>query len=183
MRLPFRLVAALGAALLLSAAGLHRLPPVQAQSGCVVADTGLDAEERAALDAINAARAAEGLGPLSLSPALMRAARWKSSCMASGAPFAHDDPSRGWLQRLADCGYSARAYVAENIAAGTGTAPETVTMWLNSPAHRANMLDAGAQTIGIARARGGEWGWYWTADFGVADGEQVAANQGRGGAE
>lgn len=178
IRFRFRLIAALGAAVVLSTAGLGWLPAARAQSGCAVADTGLDAEERAAVDVINAARARDGLGPLSMSPALMRAARWKSGFMASGAPFAHDDPSRSWLQRMADCGYSARAYVAENIAAGTAAAPETVTMWLNSPAHRANMLDAGAQTIGIARARGGEWGWYWTADFGVPDGEQTAADQG-----
>jgi hypothetical protein len=42
---------------------------------------------------------------------------------------------------------------AENIAAGTKTWPETFRMWQNSPGHNANLLQARADSVGVAVAR------------------------------
>lgn len=157
------------AAALLLASAVPLLPPtLAAQDACGAppAAAPLDAEEQAAVDAINAMRAAEGLPPLTVSATLNRAARSKAVNLAGGAPFSHDDGWRSWQQRLADCGYSTRVMVSENLAAGVDTGPEAVRMWEGSPPHRANMLDPGARGVGIARSGGGGRGWYWTANFG-----------------
>lgn len=42
---------------------------------------------------------------------------------------------------------------AENIAYGYDTFDKTLDQWINSPAHRSNLLLANASRIGIARAR------------------------------
>src|SRR5262249_39634381 len=42
---------------------------------------------------------------------------------------------------------------AENIAAGTKPGAETLRMWQNSPGHNANLLQAHADSVGVAVAR------------------------------
>src|SRR5499427_1779986 len=42
---------------------------------------------------------------------------------------------------------------AENIAAGTKTWADTLRMWQNSPGHNANLLQAKADSVGVAVAR------------------------------
>ena len=42
---------------------------------------------------------------------------------------------------------------AENIAAGTKTWADTFRMWQNSPGHNANLLQARADSVGVAVAR------------------------------
>jgi uncharacterized protein YkwD len=167
MRLP-HLLPTLTVALALLSISTVRPPAVVAVGVCAMGVPASPAqEELAAVDAINASRAAGGLAPLTISATLTRAAAEKSASMAAGAPFAHDDADRTWQQRLSDCGYDVRTYVSENIAAGTETGAETVRMWQNSPGHRDNMLHPDARVVGIARARGGAYGWYWTANFGA----------------
>lgn len=164
-------------AALLTIAGAHPRQPVSAESNCAVAPdyAMLGAEEQSALSAINDYRAQYGLGPLAYSAVLTRAARWKSNSMAAGAAFAHDDSFRSWSQRLSDCGYTAVSYASENIAAGNERGWDTAQQWFNSAGHRANILNPAASVIGIARAEGGAYGWYWTADF-SAVGNTLAAD-------
>ena len=142
------------------------------------ADLALDAEERAAIDAINALRAAAGAAPLAPSRTLTRSAAWKSAQMAAGAPFDHNDGSRSWQQRSADCGYPASDSLRENLAWGYPASADTVEMWAGSAPHRVNLLAPEARAVGIARANGPR-GWMWTAVFGatldelLADGPQT----------
>lgn len=139
-----------------------------AQSGdCGVsqADLGIDGEEQAALDAINALRSGAGLAALSPSPSLGRAATWKSAAMAATGLFSHDDPGRGFPTRLRDCGYPANTWIGETLAMGQEGGRAAVTGWINSPPHYAIMMSAQARAVGVARARGAQ-GWYWTAAFG-----------------
>lgn len=169
------LALALGSALL---AGGRLGRTVRAESTCAVPDgyAVLDDEEQAAVRAINELRAQAGLAPLAVSAALMRPARWKARFMSVTGTFAHDDPFRSWLQRLADCGYPAAAMAAENLAAGTASGQATVQMWWDSPPHRANLLNPDARFIGIARAQGAApYGWYWAANFGASAGDTARA--------
>ncbi len=169
------LALALGCAVL---AGGRSGRTVYAEGPCTVPDgyALLDGEEQAAVRAINDLRAQAGLAPLAVSAALMRPARWKAQYMSATGAFAHDDPFRSWLQRLADCGYPIFAVAAENLAAGTGSGQATVQMWWDSPPHRANLLNPDARFIGIARAEGAApYGWYWTANFGATAGDTARA--------
>ena len=55
-----------------------------------------------------------------------------------------------WVSRR---GYRYRT-VGENLAVGYGTADRVVRGWMNSPGHRANILQHGFDEVGIAIADG-----------------------------
>jgi uncharacterized protein YkwD len=162
----------------LTAAG-HRTAPGAAAAGDCTVDASMDSEEQAFLVLINSYRAQNGLGALNVSYMLTKASAWKSKDLATNNYFAHDDLSRTWSQRIADCGYGFNTWLGENIAAGYTTAQQVFDAWKASPGHNANMLGANYTTIGIGRyfLQASTYGWYWTTDFGVfSDGWATVAD-------
>ena len=138
-----------------------------------------DGEEQALLGLINAYRAQNGLGSLTISPTLMKVAAWKSSDLAVNNYFAHDDRNRSWDQRFRDCGYDMTPVISEHLAAGNADAASTFQQWRQSPGHNAVMLDRTMKATGLARyyQAGSSYGWYWTGSFGgVVDGARPAAS-------
>lgn len=120
------------------------------------------------LGLINQFRADNGVGPLSLSPTLTDAAEFHSRDMAERNYFSHDLPGIGtWSDNISNYGYPYGTR-AENIAAGYSTAADTVQSWIDSPGHRANMLDPNLTAIGIGSAynANSQYGTYWTNTFG-----------------
>lgn len=158
---------AAGALLLaLAVAGLP-LPhvfPARAISNCTTTEEGLSASESEMVALINAERAKVGAPALKVSPGLNRAAAWKSAdSSAYGPGFSHQDSLGRWpSQRARDCGYPGDA--AENIAYGYPSAAATLTAWMGSAGHRANILNATYVMIGV-----GLHGTAWTTNFGFAD--------------
>jgi uncharacterized protein YkwD len=55
---------------------------------------------------------------------------------------------------------------AENIAWGYRTPPEVVTGWMNSPGHRANIVNRSSVAVGVGMVRAADGSPYWTQDFG-----------------
>ncbi|GAA0395232.1 hypothetical protein GCM10010357_15280 [Streptomyces luteireticuli] len=55
--------------------------------------------------------------------------------------------------------------IGENLACGRGSPAEVVGGWMNSPGHRANILNSGFTDIGIGLAGGGRAGTYWMQLF------------------
>ena len=55
--------------------------------------------------------------------------------------------------------------VGENIAMGQRSSGEVVTSWMNSPGHRANILNPGYRRIGVAAYRTPEGTVYWCQQF------------------
>jgi uncharacterized protein YkwD len=104
------------------------------------------------LQAVNQTRRANGLRPLRLDGALIRAARSHSAEMLRGDYFAHGD----FHGRMVT--FHVRGPVAgENLAWGNGQYARAATIireWLASPEHRANLLHAGWTRIGIGIASG-----------------------------
>ncbi len=163
-----RLAAAAFAVLAFAVAlGGRTAPPATAAGDCTI-DATMDSEEQAFLVLINNYRAQNGLGPLTASYMVTKAAAWKSKDLGTNNYFAHDDLSRTWVQRIRDCNYGFNTYLGENIAAGYTTAASVFAGWQGSPGHNANMLGANYTTIGIGRhyVSGSTYGWYWTTDFG-----------------
>ncbi len=116
--------------------------------------------------ATNAERARHRLGLLTVDPRLAAAAQGHSEDMVRRAFFAHENPDGAQVwDRAVATGYAYRK-VAENIAAGQPTAADVVRGWMDSPGHRANILDAELTQIGVGRATGGSYGVYWTQVFG-----------------
>ena len=128
----------------------------------------LDAQEKALCKAINAFRAQHGKPALKVSVALTRAAGWMSRDMAGHDDFDHvDSHGRDFDERMDAFGYGAPTK-AENIAAGSSAAADTLAQWKASPPHRANMLRSKLKVMGVGGARNvnSAFEWYWTADFG-----------------
>jgi stress response protein SCP2 len=117
--------------------------------------------------ATNAERARHRLGLLTVDPRLAAAAQGHSADMVRRTFFAHENPDGAQVwDRAVAAGYTYRK-VAENIAAGQPTAADVVRGWMESPGHRANILDGELTQIGVGRADGGSYGVYWTQVFGT----------------
>ena len=154
------------------AAALIDQRPASALSNCSVSDLSMDSEETAFLGLINQYRAQNGLGALTISTNLNRAASWMVIDLATKNYFSHTDSlGRSPATRSVDCGYPVGA--GENLAAGTvrDTAQEAFDAWKASSGHNANMLTSYYQQIGIARYYSGSstYGWYWGTDFGTVN--------------
>jgi uncharacterized protein YkwD len=135
-------------------------------SGTAAASS-LSPAEAGLVQAVNATRAAHGLQPLSLDPALTRAARLHTKEMIRGGYFAHGNFAGRMLA------FHARGpFLGENLAWGSGTyaaAGAVISEWLHSPGHRANLLRPSFTRIGIGAAQGRFFGnggsTVVTADF------------------
>ena len=134
--------------------------------------TPLDTEEQAFLAILNDYRAQNGRPPLAACTSLNRAAQGHSEDMRDQNYFSHDGQNgSSFSERACDACYDhacpVQTAMAENIAAGNGTADATFTQWKNSAGHNANMLGNSYTVIGIGRATGGgNYGSYWTTVFG-----------------
>jgi uncharacterized protein YkwD len=118
------------------------------------------------LTLVNAERARAGCGALATSSALQTAAQGHSADMAANDYFSHtSQDGRTFSDRIRAAGYTGGA-IAENIAAGQATASAVMTSWMNSPGHRANILNCAYRYLGVGYAKGGTYGTYWTQDFG-----------------
>lgn len=107
--------------------------------------------------------------PLSLAPALTRAARTHSQDMAARDFFSHggsDGSTPG--ERATHAGYRWKM-VGENIASGVRTPRDVVAGWLASPDHCANIMTAGFREMGVAFAVNPASAQViaWTQDFGA----------------
>ncbi|MCX5584170.1 CAP domain-containing protein [Streptomyces erythrochromogenes] len=122
------------------------------------------AEEAAVVTLVNQERAQAGCGPVRANPPLAALAGAFSKDMAARGFFGHDDPEGNtpW-DRAAKAGLSGLG--GENIARGQGDAESVMRAWMNSPGHKANILNCEFRTLGVGAhfAAGGPW---WTQDFG-----------------
>jgi uncharacterized protein YkwD len=129
--------------------------------------TVVTAPEARVVQLVNAQRARVGCRPLVVNSALTRAARAHSLDMARKNYFSHTSlDGRTAVQRMKAAGFSGRMW-GENIAAGQTTADRVMTAWMNSPGHKANILNCGYRYIGVGYATGGYYKHYWTQDFGA----------------
>lgn len=137
----------------------------------------LPRQAKATLCLINEQRSARGLTVLQSDAQLARAARRHAGAMVRQGFFSHVAPSGDTpTARVQRTGYllGARAWVlAENIAwgAGAGSTPAAVVRgWMQSPGHRAAILDARYRELGLGLAVGspsGGPGVTVTAEFGA----------------
>jgi uncharacterized protein YkwD len=129
---------------------------------------------------LNQQRAANGLGPLLVSPLLTDSAVWKSLHMAFYDYLDHSDPAppvaRTAEDRIADCGYTFPVTVGENIAEGFPTPSSVVSAWMGSEGHRENILGTSFTVMGVGAATDASGAYFWTVDFGgFTDPGSVAA--------
>ncbi|MER7726707.1 sigma-70 family RNA polymerase sigma factor [Streptomyces sp. NPDC096323] len=115
---------------------------------------------------VNKERGAAGCGPLKEDAQLTDAAQRHSDDMSARDFFEHTNPDGADPgRRVTDAGYRWSTY-GENIALGQQTPASVMESWMNSPGHRANILNCDFRDIGIGihQGPGGPW---WTQDFGA----------------
>ncbi len=87
--------------------------------------------------------------------------------MAANNYFSHTDLKGGnQTDRMVAAGYTDWQRTGENIAAYQKTPQEVMTAWMNSPGHRANILNCAYKDFGAGVASRGS-DLYWTQDFGT----------------
>jgi uncharacterized YkwD family protein len=124
--------------------------------------TSISAIEQQVLTLTNQERAKGGLKPLATDAPLMASARAKSTDMRSNNYFDHNSPTLGSpFDQMKARGINYRS-AAENIAMGQRTPEEVVKGWMNSPGHRANIMNGNYTHIGIGYDAQGH---YWTQQF------------------
>jgi len=105
-------------------------------------------------DETNSQRAADNLSKLHMNPLLQAAAQEKANDMAANNYFAHTSPAgkTPWYW-FASVGYNF-IYAGENLAVNFSDSEDVTNAWMNSPEHRANILNANFTEIGMATAQG-----------------------------
>ena len=115
------------------------------------------------VELVNVERAKEGLAALTFdeqmgNAALVRAKETEQS-------FSHTRPDgRSFSTALTDAGVTYRS-AGENIAYGQKTPQQVVEGWMNSPGHRANIMNSGFTRIGVGYYQNSAGVNYWTQLF------------------
>lgn len=132
------------------------------------ADAATEAMELEVIALTNAKRREAGCTVhLQANPKLTRAARSHSWDMVNTGYFNHQSPDgNGPGERLRAAGYDTSGGWAENIALGYPNARAVVQAWMESPGHRANIVNCKMRSIGVGVARAGNGQLYWTQVFG-----------------
>ncbi len=106
------------------------------------------------VDLTNESRIAYNQAPLVRSAMLDQVATLKAEDMAAEGYFAHTSPKGVtpwyWFQKV---GY-VFLYAGENLAINFTEAKDVEDAWLNSPTHRANLLNVNFKEIGLATVSG-----------------------------
>ncbi|MFF8396672.1 CAP domain-containing protein [Streptomyces sp. NPDC016172] len=131
------------------------------------ASAALSGESAAAaqvLSLVNEERAKVGCSPVAASSTLAGLAQSYSEDMAARGFFDHTDPDgRTPWDRAEKAGISNLG--GENIARGQADAAAVMDAWMNSPGHRANILNCDFKTLGVGVELGSGGPW-WTQNFG-----------------
>jgi len=121
----------------------------------------ISADERRVFELVNLERANYGLPPLIWHNELADVARAHSVDMAERRFFNHVCPyGRSLANRVDNAGIRWGTMLAENIASGQTTPEQVVRAWMESPGHRANVLNNQAVYLGVGRYNN-----LWTKKF------------------
>lgn len=110
--------------------------------------------EQQVVNLVNQERAKQGLGALSSDAELAKVADVKAKDMYDNNYFDHNSPTYGSpfdMMRSFGVSYN---YAGENIAKGQRTAEQVMNDWMNSPGHRANIMNGNYTKIGVAYYNG-----------------------------
>ena len=135
-------------ALTISITGVYFLGPLPAQAQSTSLTNG------PIIALANQDRTAQGAGTLVEDSLLDKAAQAKADDMAAKGYFAHIDPSGNapwvWFKKVGYYYWSA----GENLAIDFSDANSLNTAWMNSPLHRANIVNNSYRRVGIGIAHG-----------------------------
>ncbi|MET3937571.1 putative YkwD family protein [Paenibacillus sp. PvP094] len=127
----------------------NKEPTGQVQEGKKNATDKTDFEQQV-LDLVNQERAKTGLSSLSRNEELSNVAMVKAQDMYNHSYFDHNSPTHGSpFDMMKEFGITYNT-AGENIAKGQTTPTQVMKEWMNSPGHKANILNNSYTHIGIA---------------------------------
>jgi uncharacterized protein YkwD len=172
-RIPSRGPIGLAVVVVLVAAALLALPAATSagpdpQGGWAAGTFSAEAE-RALITETDQSRDAAGDASLVVDPALGGVARWRSRDMVERAYFSHDIPGVGNVFRRLDADGYCYELAGENIGwdddAHDVAAAAIQAMFLASPDHRSNILEARWDVIGVGAFKAADGRKMWTVLF------------------
>ena len=137
----------------------------QAPSGGGSGSTGSSSVAGEVIRLVNIERQEAGCSALTSESRLEAAAQKHSELQAEQNSMSHQlpgEPSMG--DRVTAQGYRWRN-LGENVAAGYADAASVMDGWMNSPGHKANILNCAFQEIGVGLAKSSSGTRYWTQNF------------------
>lgn len=112
-----------------------------------------------AIALINAQRTAAGLSALVRSQGLDEAAAVRAQEITTLFSHTRPDGTSWWT-------VNSTIQYGENLAKLYQSSTSVVDAWMNSPTHRANIMDGSFVTIGMAIYQTQNGSWYWAQEFG-----------------
>ena len=137
------------------------------------------AAELEVLALVNVERTSRGLSPLAANATLAYAAGFHSSQMVARSSALPGNPGAAMQHvlfgvnaptpttRLDFAGYDNWMTFGENIAYGYDSAAAVMAAWMNSPGHRANILNPNFTELGVGVVANAAGYLYWTQVFGA----------------
>ena len=147
----------------------------QASAMSVTSDTGNPnntgaLNQKRILEIVNIERAKENFPALIFSARLSAIAEGKAVDMINKQYFAHISPNGTDVAKLAEIYGYKYIYLGENLAMGDFvSSSDVMNGWMNSPGHRANILNKNYSEVGISAIQGNYQGrtvWYAVQEFG-----------------
>ena len=126
--------------------------------------TSMNNDEKEVFDLINKQRTQNGLSPLKENSELQRVAKIKSQDMVNNNYFSHTSPTYGSPFDMMKSFKISYNTAGENIA-GNSSNSGAVTAWMNSPGHRANILNSSFNQTGIGVVTGSKYGKIYVQMF------------------
>lgn len=134
-------------------------PEMVSLAGALSGNADSQAAARAAFDIVNAKRLEAGLNALTWNSGLEQASAVRA--VEASEFFSHTRPNGSdWWTVNSNLMYG------ENLAKGYATADSAVTAWMNSPTHKANIMDVEFVSGAIAIHVNANGQWYWAQEFG-----------------
>lgn len=125
----------------------------------------INSEATEVIRLVNIERSKNGLAPLKANGELSKVATVKAQDMIDKNYFDHTSPTYGSpfdMMKKFGINYTA---AGENIAYGQKTPAEVMNAWMNSPGHRANILNSNFTEIGVGVAKDKNGTPYWVQMF------------------
>lgn len=107
------------------------------------------------LNGINNERSLRNITTLNTDYRLSKAAQEKSDDMQARHYFSHTDPEGNYIwPKIVAAGYNPYSMLGENLAIEFYNTESLIAAWMNSPTHRANVLNGGFKDQGMGLALG-----------------------------
>jgi len=140
-------------------------PQAPAKPEAPANNTAASSQEAQVVDLVNQERAAQGLPALKYNAELSKVAEAKAADLRDRGYFDHNSPTYGSpFDMMKSFGIKYTA-AGENIAKGQRTPAAVMDGWMNSPGHRANILNSNFTEIGVGHVTDSNGTNYWVQMF------------------